>query len=140
VTAGLRRRPRRDDAGFFALWTGILTVSCWALVGLVYDAGGVLRERSRAFGAAAAAGRAGAQAIDEDAVLLDGVVRLDEDEARRRAREYLDERGFRGTVDVNDLVVVVTVSGDTDLRLLPGSVHYVVEATVRAVQSGGAGG
>jgi hypothetical protein len=136
-----RRSGRQlDDQGFFALWTVVMTLAFWGLVGLLADAGLVMRERSNAFGAAAGAGRAAAQAIDQDAVLLDGEVRLDEDEAIRRGNEYLRDRDFGGSVRVDDLEVIVTVRGDTDLRFLPGSVHYDIEATVRAVQSGGAGG
>lgn len=129
---------RSDDRGFFAIWTVILTVAVWGLIGLLVDAGNVLRERSDAFGAAAAAGRAGAQAIDEDAVLQTGELRLDEFEAERRAREYLRDRGFTGVVVANGLDVQVTVNLVVDLQMLPGgSVEYDIDATVRAVQSGG---
>lgn len=137
------RRRASDDQGFFALWTAILTVAFMGLVGLVSDVGRVLNERSRAFGAAAAAGRIGAQAIDEDAVLLTGDVQLDEDAAEDAARAYLRERGFTGDevhVDADGLEVLVEVSGESDLRMLGGSVHYEMQATVRAVQSGGPAG
>ena len=50
-----RARTGRGDAGFVSAWTVAIAVACWAMVGLVVDGGRALRERSSAFGAAAAA-------------------------------------------------------------------------------------
>ena len=97
----MSRSPRRGrgDAGFVSAWTVAIAVACWAMVGLVVDGGRALRERSSAFGAAAAAARAGVQEIDERAAVL-GELALDEQAAERSADAYLDARGFHGTVTV----------------------------------------
>ncbi|MFP3901544.1 MAG: pilus assembly protein TadG-related protein [Acidimicrobiia bacterium] len=131
-------RRRAGDGGFVTAWTVALAVCCWGLVGLVIDGGRALRERSDAFGTAAAAARAGVQEIDERAAIA-GQVRLDEDAARAAALGYLATRGFAGTVAVDGADVTVSVSGRTDLRVLvvPDSVGYAVSASARAVQAGG---
>ncbi len=135
-------RPRRGrgDAGFVAAWTVAIAVACWGMVGLVVDGGRALRERSSAYGAAAAAA-AGVQEIDERQAVL-GELALDEPAAIRSAREYLENRGFDSDDDdvtVDGLEVTVTVEGETDIVILaaPDSVHYAVTATARAVQGDG---
>jgi Flp pilus assembly protein TadG len=128
----------RGDVGFVSAWTVVIAVACWAMVGLVVDGGRALRERSSAFGAAAAAARAGVQEIDERAAAL-GALELDEEEAEESADKYLDHRGFDGTVTVDGLDVIVTVEGQTDMTILaaPQSVSYTVTARARAVQGDG---
>jgi Flp pilus assembly protein TadG len=137
VSSGVRRP---EDAGFVSAWTVVIAVACWAMVGLVVDGGRALRERSSAFGAAAAAARAGVQEIDERAAAL-GALELDEEAAEQSADEYLDRRGFDGTVTVDGLdgTVTVTVQGQTDMTILaaPQSVSYTVTARARAVQGDG---
>jgi Flp pilus assembly protein TadG len=132
-----RRARRRGDAGFVSAWTVAVAVACWAMVGLVVDGGRTLRERSSAFGAAAAAARAGVQEIDERAA-VQGVLELDEEEAVSEARHFLSARGFDGTVTVDGLDVTVSVTGETAMTILPAaSVPYTVTATARAVQGDG---
>lgn len=135
MTAGGRRG---GDAGFVSAWTVVIAVACWAMVGLVVDGGRALRERSSAFGAAAAAARAGVQEIDERAAVL-GRLELDEQAAEDSAEAYLARRGFDGTVTVRGLDVTVSVEGATDMTILaaPASVSYAVSATARAVQGDG---
>ena len=133
-----RRRCRgRGDAGFVSAWTVAVAVACWAMVGLVVDGGRTLRERSSAFGAAAAAARAGVQEIDERAA-VEGVLELDEDAAASEAHSFLSARGFDGTVSIDGIDVTVTVTGATGMTILPAaSVPYTVTATARAVQGDG---
>lgn len=133
-----RRRRGRGDAGFVSAWTVAIAVACWGVVGLVVDGGRVLRERSAAFGAAAAAARAGVQEIDERAAVL-GELRLDEEDAKARAETFLGERGFVGTATVDGLRVTVSVDGETDIVMLaaPDAVAYSVTATAQAVQGDG---
>ena len=128
----------RGDAGFVSAWTVVIAVACWAMVGLVVDGGRALRERSSAFGAAAAAARAGVQEIDERAAVL-GALELDEEEAENSADKYLEDRGFDGRVTFDGLDVIVTVRGQTDMTILaaPQSVSYTVTARARAVQGDG---
>ena len=128
----------RGDAGFVSAWTVVIAVACWAMVGLVVDGGRALRERSSAFGAAAAAARAGVQEIDERAAAL-GELELDEEAAEESAEEYLEDIGFDGRATVDGLDVTVIVEGQTDMTILaaPQSVSYAVTATARAVQGDG---
>ena len=128
----------RGDAGFVSAWTLVIAVACWAMVGLVVDGGRALRERSSAFGAAAAAARAGVQEIDERAAAL-GELELDEVAAEESAEEYLEDLGFDGRATADGLDVTVIVKGQTDMTILaaPQSVSYAVTATARAVQGDG---
>lgn len=133
-----RRLARRTwrDRGFVTVWTVALAASCWSLVGLVFDGGRALRERSDAFGAAAAAARAGAQELDEDAV-VEGRVVIEPGAARQAASAYLAARGYGGSVTTEGLDVTVRVTGRTEFRVLPGSAGYTVSASARAVQGAG---
>jgi Flp pilus assembly protein TadG len=128
----------RGDAGFVSAWTVVIAVACWAMVGLVVDGGRALRERSSAFGAAAAAARAGVQEIDERAAAL-GELELDKEAAEGSAEKYLEDLGFDGRATVDGLDVIVTVQGQTDMTILaaPQSVSYTVTARARAVQGDG---
>ena len=124
-------RPLRPgDRGFVTVWTVALATVCWSLVGLVYDGGRALRHRSDAYGAAAAAARAGVQQLDEDAA-VEGIVEIDQAQARTAAMGYLSRRGYSGTVSFEGTDVVVEVTGDTQLRVLPGTMHFVVSASAR---------
>jgi Flp pilus assembly protein TadG len=131
-----RWRSRRDR-GFVTAWTVALAATCWLMVGLVFDSGRVLRDRSEAFGAAAAAARAGAQQVDEMVATSEGRTVLDEPRARQVALSYLAARGFDGTVVVqNNLEVKVTVQDTADLRIIPVPDHvtFEISATARAIQ------
>jgi hypothetical protein len=133
------RRPL-GDRGFVTAWTVALAGTCWLLVGLVYDSGRVLRDRSEAFGAAASAARAGAQEIDQRALLTDGTIQLDQEQAVSTAMEYLNARGFDGTATVlGDLEVMVTVNETADLHIIPvpDSITFEVSATAEAIEEGG---
>jgi hypothetical protein len=122
-------------------WTVALAGSCWLFVGLALDSGRVLRDRSEAFGAAAAAARAGAQQLDERVAIAEGRTVLDPERASQVAHDYLSDRGFTGEVDViGDLEVVVTVTETADLRIIPvpDVVTFEVSATAEAIQGTGA--
>jgi hypothetical protein len=121
-------------------WTVALAATCWLFVGLVLDSGRVLRDRSEAFGAAAAAARAGAQQLDERVAISEGRTTLDVERARSVAQTYLRDRGFTGEVDViGDLEVMVTVTETADLRIIPVPDHvtFQVSATAEAIQGTG---
>ncbi len=140
VPSPTRRGAGCRDAGFASAWTVAVAVACWGTVGLVFDGGRALRERSDAFGAAASAARAGVQEIDQTAA-VQGELRLDPDAARRAAEAHLSALGYSGSAVVDEALdeVTVSVSGETDLRILvaPGSVGYAVSASARAVQGDG---
>jgi hypothetical protein len=140
VSGAVRRCRRRDERGFVTAWTITMAATCWLFVGLVFDSGRVLRDRSEAFGAAAAAARAGAQQIDERVAIAEGRTVLDPELARQRAHQYLADRGFTGEVDViGDLEVMVTVTDTADLKIIPAPdvVTFQVSATAEAIQGTG---
>ncbi|HEV7760195.1 MAG TPA: pilus assembly protein TadG-related protein [Acidimicrobiales bacterium] len=139
MTRGELRELR--DRGFVTAWTVALAGSCWLFVGLALDSGRVLRDRSEAFGAAAAAARAGAQQLDERVAIAEGRTVLDPERASQVAHAYLNDRGFTGEVDViGDLEVMVTVTETADLKIIPvpDVVTFEVSATAQAVQGTGA--
>jgi hypothetical protein len=123
----------RGDQGFVTVWTVGLAVACIGLVGLVLDSGLALRQRSDAFGVAAAAARAGAQELDERAAVL-GTVQLDEEAAEAAAQAHAAAAGYTVEVEVDDLDVTVEISGQTNFQILPGSAGYTVSATAHATQ------
>jgi hypothetical protein len=56
------------------------------------------------------------------------------------ALEYINARGFDGTAEViGDLEVMVTVTGTSDLRIIPvpDAIDYQVSATAIAIEDGG---
>jgi hypothetical protein len=127
---------RRDDGGFVTVWTVGVATACVALVGLVFDSGLALRERSDAFGVAAAAARAGAQEIDEHAA-VQGTLQLDEQAAQEAAQQHAAAAGYTAEVEVAELDVTVTISDATDFVILPGSAGYTVSATSHVTQGSG---
>lgn len=111
-----------------------LTASLLALAGLVLDGGLALATKVQAAGAAEAAARAGAQAIDLSAYRLDNRLELAPDEAVSRAQAHLSAAGVRGKVTVsgNTVTIVVTASQRTQLLGLVGISSISVEATGHA--------
>jgi Flp pilus assembly protein TadG len=128
----MTRRWLGDQAGqVTALWA-IVSLALLVLGGVVYDGGQILAARRSAHNLAGQAARAGAQAVDLDAVLRGGVT-LDPAAARAAAETFLADRGTTGVVEVTGSVVVVTVElrQPTPLLALVG----IDERTVRAVAS-----
>lgn len=129
--------PARDDRGFVAPFTVAVASALIWLLAIVLDGGRWMRAQSNTFGTAAAAARAGAQEIDEAAV-LQGQLALDEAAAQDAAYDYLAARGLNGTVTVEDLEVTVTAYGTVDFHLLPiGQATVEETATARATQEQG---
>lgn len=132
---GRQGQTGADDRGFVAPFSAAVLVAFIWLVAAVFDGGRWIRAQSDTFGTAAAAARAGAQEIDQGAVLNEGELRLNESAARQAAQDYLSDRGFTGTVHVDDLEVTVTAHDTVGLRLLPlGTVDVDATATARATQ------
>jgi Flp pilus assembly protein TadG len=104
-----------------------------AVIGLVHDGARAQRAQSDAFGAAAAAARAATQELDAGAA-ASGQVRLDPDDARQAAHEFLAARGLDGTVDVIGDRVTVTVTRHVDFQVLAGGTDLDATATARATQ------
>jgi Flp pilus assembly protein TadG len=121
------------DAGYVTLFTLGVSLALVSVVGLVLDGGRAQRAQSDAFGAAAAAARAGAQQLDAVAA-VDGEVRLDPDLAAEAVHAFLAARGASGTVSVTGTRVTVTVSRDVDFLILPGATRLDATATSRVTQ------
>lgn len=96
----------------------VFTVALLGVAGLVADGGLLLAAHQRAFNEAEAAARAGAQAVDVDALRSGAGVRLDPSEAERRARDYLTSINRDGTVEVSGDTVRVRLTFRQDLTIL----------------------
>lgn len=111
-----------------------LVASLLALAGLVLDGGLALATKVQAAGAAEAAARAGAQAIDLATYRSDNRLQLEPAEAAQKARAHLSATGVDGTVTVsgNTVSVVVNASQRTQLLNLVGISSIEVQATGHA--------
>ena len=137
------RRRCRGEAGTVTAFVAAFAVALLAVAGLVVDGGYMLAGRRAAFDEAEAAARAGAQAIDVDALRESGPVLVRPDEARQRVSDYLGRTGHEGSADVNGDTVTVHVRIKRDLTILGligvGPVTIDASGTahgVRAVQEG----
>lgn len=108
----------RDERGSVTAFVVVFAVALIAVAGLVFDGGMLLAARRRALNEAEAAARAGAQAIDLDALRSGEGVVIDEVEAEQRAREQLGELASDAVVEVDGDVVTVRLSFDQPLAIL----------------------
>jgi len=136
------RATRRGETGQLSVFVAILTVALVLVAGLVADGGGVLAAHQQAIDEAFEAARAGAQALDADALRARGTVAVDPEGARTAAIGYLGALGHSGVVTVSGDRVTVTVRFVHRLAVLSAAGLRPVEvagtATVRATT--GAGG
>ena len=123
----------RSDAGSITAMTATVVAGFVMMLALVVGGGAVLRARTDAFGTAAAAARAGAQQLDEDA-LAQGDVVIDIDQAEAAAQGYLATQGADGTVSIAGADVVVTVNETVAIPQLGQSVTISATATVSAIK------
>jgi hypothetical protein len=100
---------------------------------LVMGGSAVLRARSDAFGVAASAARAGAQTLQEEA-LVQGDVVIDPAAAEAAALEFLAARGAAGQVSVVGTDVSVTVKNAVEVPRLGQVVAIDATATVSAIK------
>lgn len=108
----------RSERGSVTAFVTVFTVALLGVAGLVFDGGLLLAAHRRAFNEAEAAARAGAQAVDVDALRAGAGVRLDPLEAERRARDYLSSIDRDGTVEVSGDTVRVQLTFRQDLTIL----------------------
>jgi hypothetical protein len=127
----------RSDAGSITAMTATVVAGFVLMLALVVGGGAVLRARTDAFGTAAAAARAGAQQLDEDA-LAQGDVVIDFDKAAAAAQGYLATQGADGSVQVAGADVVVTVNETVAIPQLGQSVTISATATVSAIKGAAA--
>jgi hypothetical protein len=106
------------------------------MVGLVLDGGTILRARSSTYDLASGAARAGAQALDQQA-LAKGRVEINPEDAREAATAWLAVRDAEGEVFVEGDEVTVDVHRQVDLQLLSiASVDIEETATAQARRGG----
>ena len=117
MTSRLAALPGGED-GAITVFVVALTMAFLMVAGLVYDGGQVLAARRLAHDVADNAARAGAQAVDLDALRGGGVVALAPLEAEIAARDYLATVGQGGEVVVSADRIAVTVSVTTPMVLL----------------------
>lgn len=127
-----------NERGSVTVFVVVFTFAILMVGGLVLDGGYTLAAHRRAFNEAEAAARAGAQAVDLDALRATGVVQLDAEAARQRAESYLAGSGHRSAVDVDGDTVRVTVSFRQPMLILNvvgvGPLDINGEGTARAVR------
>ena len=123
----------RDDSGQVTALTASVLVVFVVMFALVVGGAEVLRARSDAFGAAAGAARAGAQELEEAAV-VQGTVELDPEAAQAAAQSYLAARGATGSVSVSGTDVTVTVADSVAIPRLGDVIGVEATATVSAIK------
>jgi Flp pilus assembly protein TadG len=128
----------RSEHGSVTAFVTVFAVALLGVAGLVFDGGLMLAAHRRAFDEAEAAARAGAQALDVEALRAGAGVQLDPLEAERLAGEYLTSIGREGTVEVNGDTVLVRTAFRQDLTILGafgfGSRTVEGEGVARAVR------
>jgi Flp pilus assembly protein TadG len=124
----------RGEGGQVTAFVVVLVIALLALVGLVFDGGRYYAAQRQARNVAAAAARAGAQGLSEDALrATDATVVLDPHDAYQRAEAFLDRAGATGTVEVGLTTVTVTVTRTVSPVLL--GVVGVGDRTLRATET-----
>jgi Flp pilus assembly protein TadG len=133
----------RDERGIVTAFVATFVVAFLAVAGLVSDGGRILAAHRQASDEAEAAARAGAQALDEDA-LRSGSFGLDAAGAEEKALDYLAATGHEGTVEVVGDRVRVEVTFQQDLALLRmvgvGPVTVSEQAEARSARGPRTGG
>ena len=124
---------RIDERGQLSAFVALLVVPLMAVIGLVADGGGILTSHELAVSSAFEAARAGAQAIDLDALRATGQVRLDPVLARSQALAFLSSTGQTGSVSVVGDTVTVTITSSHHLAVL--SAIGIGPVTVRGTAS-----
>lgn len=135
---GITEFDRVRERGTVTAFVTVATVAMLMATGLVLDGGKILAAHREAEDQASAAARAGAQAVDVDALRVRST-RLDPRAAVKAARAYLGRHGYSGTARVRgDRVEVrltlrqatpllslvgmrtVTVTGNGEARIVRG--------------------
>lgn len=111
-------RSWREEQGAVVVFVVGLTTALLLVAGLVFDGGQILAARREAYALADNAARAGAQAVDLDALRAERPVYLEPAAAQAAARSYLERVGWEGTVTVTGDTVQVRVSQNVPLVVL----------------------
>jgi len=131
-------RAPRDERGAVTVFVLVLSVALILAAGLVIDGGAILAARREAIAAADSAARAGAQALDAQALNTSGATQLDPTQAVAAAQGALRAGGYHGAVTVTGTRVSVTVDINQPLYVLGlaglGSRTVTGASTARAVR------
>lgn len=125
-----------DDEGSVTAFVVVVMVGLLAVVGMVYDGGQLIAARAEATDVAEAAVRVGAQHVDLDQLRRAEAARLDAPAATAAAQAAVAATGHRGSATVAAGRLVVTVTVDQPMRLLPLGVQQV-SVTVRSAPVAG---
>jgi len=129
----------RSDCGTVTAFVVSFAIALLAVGGLVLDGGYLLAARERAYDEADAAARAGAQAIDVDALRSGGPATLSVTDVEQRVDDYLRASGREGAVEVHGDQVTVTITQERSMVLLGafgvGPVTIEATGTASAVQA-----
>ncbi len=113
-------RTLADERGAVSTFLAVIALSLLMAGGLAVDGGRKVNALREASHIADNAARAGAQAVDLDALRTTGDLRLLPSEAVDRVGRYLASLGYSATnVTVNGAAVTVTVDITVDPVLLP---------------------
>ncbi|MGW7642215.1 pilus assembly protein TadG-related protein, partial [Streptomyces decoyicus] len=107
----VRRWTGEGERGSISVFTAICVVALVALIGLVVDGYGRVREVERADALATEAARAGAQAVDPAQAVPGRALVADPQAARAAAQHYLGASGASRAVGVEGAVTRVAVRG-----------------------------
>ncbi|MGH8983549.1 MAG: pilus assembly protein TadG-related protein [Acidimicrobiia bacterium] len=131
-------RPGGPERGSISALVLVVAVVLLISGGLVIDGGAILAARREAIATADAAARAGAQALEEEALRSTGTPVLDPALAHAAANAHLAATGHSGGVAAEGARVTVTVSITQPMQVLGvagiGSKTVTGTSTVRAVR------
>jgi Flp pilus assembly protein TadG len=122
------------DAGNASIILVLITPAIFGVAGLVVDGGRALNARQHAANQAEQAARAGADAVDVDAIRTGNGLAIDPLAARSAADRYLAAAGATGTVSLGPQSVTVTVRASTQTAFFAviGVKHISVTGTATA--------
>ena len=124
----------RDDRGALSTFLAVIALALLMAAGLAVDGGRKVAALREASHLADNAARAGAQAVDLDALRTTGDLRLLPDQATARATDYLAILGHRGQIQIAGDTVTVTLSLTVDPVLLPvGAITVTATETATAI-------
>ncbi|MGH2728817.1 MAG: pilus assembly protein TadG-related protein [Actinomycetota bacterium] len=103
------RKTVRSERGAVLPLVSVMLIGLLALTALVVDGGVLFASRRDLQGLADSAARAGAMALDQNALRSRDVVALDPSQAKQAAMDYLRTAGFGGSVTVRADTLAVTV-------------------------------
>lgn len=132
------RRGRVRDEGSVVVVTLFLVLAGFVFAGLVLDGALALATKNEAISVAQSAARDGARQLDVRGLRVNGVLQLDQAQAKTSAENWVRRAGMTGTVtvDADTVSVSVQTSQPTQLLQLVGlrSLPITAQATAIAVQ------